>query len=58
MEWISVKDDTPKANKVLVRTKTMMGNENYFMARFNMDSKKFEVRNQIVTHWAELPTNK
>ena len=54
MQWISVTDELPKnPGKYIVKTKTMMGNENKFNARLHISGPKktWDVSNQLVTHW-------
>jgi len=54
MKWIAVTDELPKTSgKYIVKTKTMMGNENKFNARLHISGSKktWDVSNQLVTHW-------
>ena len=54
MQWISVYDELPEnPGKYIVKTKTMMGNENKFNARLHISGSKktWDVSNQVVTHW-------
>jgi len=54
MQWISVDNDLPETpGKYIVKTKTMMGNENKFNARLHISGSKktWDVSNQVVTHW-------
>ena len=54
MQWISVDDELPEmSGKYVVKTKTMMGNENKFNARLHISGSKktWDVSNQMVTHW-------
>lgn len=57
-EWISVTDELPETpGKYIVKTKTMMGNENKFNARLHISGSKktWDVSNQLVTHWLIEP---
>ena len=54
MKWISVTDELPEEQgKYIVKTKTMMGNQNRFDARLYISGSKktWDVSNQVVTHW-------
>ena len=54
MQWISVTDELPEIpGKYIVKTKTMMGNQNRFDARLHISGSKktWDVSNQVVTHW-------
>ena len=54
MQWISVYDELPETpGKYIVKTKTMMGNQNKFDARLHISGSKktWDVSNQVVTHW-------
>lgn len=54
LNWISVTDELPeKPGKYIVKTKTMMGNQNRFDARLHISGSKktWDVSNQVVTHW-------
>lgn len=54
MKWISVDDELPETpGKYIVKTKTMMGNENKFNARLHISGSKktWDVSNQLVTYW-------
>lgn len=54
LNWISVNDKLPKTpGKYIVKTKTMMGNQNRFDARLHISGSKktWDVSNQVVTHW-------
>lgn len=54
MKWVSVTDELPETpGKYIVKTKTMMGNQNRFDARFHISGSKktWDVSNQVVTHW-------
>lgn len=54
MQWISVDDELPETpGKYIVKTKTMMDNQNRFDARLYISGSKktWDVSNQVVTHW-------
>ena len=54
MQWIFVNDKLPETpGKYIVKTKTMMGNENKFNARLHISGSKktWDVSNPVVTHW-------
>lgn len=54
MQWISVDNDLPEIpGKYIVKTKTMMGNQNRFDAHLHISGSKktWDVSNQVVTHW-------
>tara|TARA_R110001606_G_scaffold325912_1_gene472706 strand:- start:209 stop:382 length:174 start_codon:yes stop_codon:yes gene_type:complete len=54
MEWIAIADELPEEQgKYIVKTKTMMGNQNRFDARLYISGSKktWDVSNQVVTHW-------
>jgi hypothetical protein len=54
MQCISVDNDLPETpGKYIVKTKTMMGNENKFNARLHISGSKktWDVSNQVVTYW-------
>lgn len=56
---INIKIERPKeCGKYIVKTKTMLSDNNYIQSRYNSGTEKFDCNNQTVTHWLKLKTPK